>query len=90
MAEIAPMTVPAFRAAKAAGKKMSTLRKVWQAFVPHFLQKREGYQRRVGGFLLERLHGFLLLDHVTSLPVERTTVGRLVIVSESEVVQPTV
>ncbi len=69
---------------------MSTLRKVWQAFVPHFLQKREGYQRRVGGFLLERLHGFLLLDHVTSLPVERTTVGRLVIVSESEVVQPTV
>ncbi len=56
----------------------------------HFLQKREGYQRRVGGFLLEHLHGFLLLDHVTSLPVERTTVGRLVIVSESEVVQPTV
>lgn len=69
---------------------MSTLRKVWQAFVPHFLQKREGYQRRVGGFLLERLHSFLLLDHITSLPVERTTVGKLVIVSESEVVQPTI
>jgi len=69
---------------------MSTLRKVWQAFALHFLQKREGYQRRVGGFLLERLHSFLLLEHVTSIPVGQTTVGKLVVVSESEVVQPTI
>jgi hypothetical protein len=43
-------------------RHMAILREAWAAFYERFYVPREGYQRRVGGFLLERLHSFLLLD----------------------------
>lgn len=36
------------------------LRNVWREFSAHYQVKREGYQRRVSGYLLERLHSLLL------------------------------
>ena len=44
---------------------MDTLINVWNSFVSDgFLIPREGYQRRVGGFLLERLHSLLYLNAI--------------------------
>lgn len=43
---------------------MSVLQNVWEVFFDGFYIKRDGYQRRVGGFLLERLHGHLLLEYL--------------------------
>ena len=39
---------------------MKVLRDVWRIFCESFFVAREGYQRRVSGYLLERLHSFLL------------------------------
>lgn len=36
------------------------LRRVWESFHPHYRVERTGYQRRVAGYLLERLHSYLL------------------------------
>jgi hypothetical protein len=36
------------------------LRRVWTYFAQHYAVRREGYQRRVAGYLLERLHSHLL------------------------------
>ncbi len=41
---------------------MGVLKKVWSIFYENFYSARTGYQRRVGGFLLERLHSFLILE----------------------------
>ncbi len=41
-------------------KIIGILRKVWDCFYPHYHTNRSGYQRRVAGYLLERLHSFLL------------------------------
>ena len=43
---------------------MGELRSAWKEFAGRFYQPREGYQRRVGGFLLERLHGYLLYENI--------------------------
>lgn len=39
---------------------MDILKRVWQIYVRHYQIEREGYQRRVSGYLLERLHSYLL------------------------------
>jgi hypothetical protein len=36
------------------------LKAVWASYSPHYRVARTGYQRRVAGYLLERLHSFLL------------------------------
>lgn len=41
-------------------RTMVILRRVWKEFVAHYQIRREGYQRRVPGYLLERLHSVLL------------------------------
>lgn len=41
-------------------KIMSILRKVWDCYYPHYHVQRTGYQRRVVGYLFERLHSHLL------------------------------
>jgi hypothetical protein len=33
---------------------------VWKEFSTHYHVRRDGYQRRVAGYLLERLHSVLL------------------------------
>lgn len=39
---------------------MNILSQVWKEFSTHYHVKRDGYQRRVAGYLLERLHSVLL------------------------------
>jgi hypothetical protein len=41
---------------------MKILQEAWLLFAKKFYVPRLGYQRRVGGFLLERLHSFLLYE----------------------------
>ncbi len=41
-------------------RQMRVLRSVWTEFARHYAVPREGYQRRVAGYLLERLHSHLL------------------------------
>lgn len=67
------------------GAMMGELMRVWQNFARHHLRERSGYQRRVGGFLLERLHSFLLLEHISSLPAGQTSVGHQIIVSQPDI-----
>jgi hypothetical protein len=40
---------------------LRVLKAVWEVFYRQYFVPREGYQRRVGGFLLERLHSFIIL-----------------------------
>lgn len=65
---------------------MEKLRRVWTVFARHFLKARDGYQRRVGGFLLERLHGFLLLEHLRTRDPNTRVAGNLIVVSDSHVI----
>lgn len=41
-------------------KIIDTLKTVWHQYCRHYQIVRDGYQRRVSGYLLERLHSFLL------------------------------
>lgn len=41
-------------------KTMGILKETWECFFKHYYVSRTGYQRRVAGYLLERLHSFLL------------------------------
>jgi hypothetical protein len=41
-------------------KLMNILRKVWESYYLSYQIQRDGYQRRVAGYLLERLHSSLL------------------------------
>ena len=41
-------------------KLISTLRSTWEEFSKNYHIQREGYQRRVAGYLLERLHSILI------------------------------
>jgi hypothetical protein len=43
-------------------RQMHTLREAWRRFQSELAVPREGYQRRVAGYLLERLHGHLLCE----------------------------
>lgn len=42
-------------------RHLSLMRKVWEVYRDHYYVPRDGYQVRVGGFLMERLHSFLIL-----------------------------
>lgn len=41
-------------------KIINLLKIVWNSYSPHYHVARSGYQRRVAGYLFERLHSFLL------------------------------
>ncbi|MEO7794580.1 MAG: hypothetical protein ABIV06_07375 [Thermoanaerobaculia bacterium] len=56
---------------------------VWRVFAAHFYVQRTGYQRRVGGFLLERLHGFLLRERLAAAGRIDQAAMRLIVVSDS-------
>lgn len=42
-------------------RHMGILRKVWEVYRDRYYVPRTGYQKRVGGYLMERLHSFLIL-----------------------------
>ena len=61
---------------------MQILRQAWARFHEiHFLP-RDDYQRRVGGFLLERLHSFLILDALQKQQL-RAHQGHQIIISDA-------
>lgn len=66
---------------------MEKLERVWKHYAANFFTRREGYQRRVGGFLMERLHSFLITQDI-SLGLFRFVQGHQLIISESTEVQP--
>jgi hypothetical protein len=71
-------------------KHMSTLKAVWSHFSNHFSINRDGYQRRVGGFLLERLHSFLIYEDVNINNNFDCIQGHQIIISNSPIISPTI
>ena len=67
-------------------KHMEVLKVVWAHFAEHFLVARHGYQRRVGGFLLERLHSFLICEDISN-KIYNVVHGNRVVVSDSLVIK---
>lgn len=61
---------------------MNLLSAAWGYFYHHFFRPRSGYQRRVGGFLLERVHSFLIQETIRDRPDLRFRIGAQVVVSE--------
>ncbi|MCX5946182.1 MAG: hypothetical protein NTZ53_12985 [Cyanobacteria bacterium] len=61
---------------------LDILRSAWQAFSDLYWCPREGYQRRVGGFLLERLQSFLIFEDIISPKKIATVQGHQIVVSE--------
>ena len=70
--------------------QMDTLRSAWGRFHEHYYQARDGYQRRVGGFLLERLHSFLIYEILNGNRDARPLSGHQVVVSEDARIAVTV
>jgi len=67
-------------------KHMELLKVVWAHFAEYFFVARDGYQRRVGGFLLERLHSFLICEEVSN-NIYNIAHGNQVVVSDSLVIK---
>lgn len=59
---------------------------VWSDFSEHYLVLRDGYQRRVGGFLLERLNSFFLIELIRMTRKDERFMGYQIVVSDSPVV----
>lgn len=68
---------------------MQVLREAWETFAPRYYVARDGYQRRVGGFLLERLHSFLLTEAIAAGAM-RPVQGHQMIVSDTAIIEPTI
>ncbi len=68
---------------------MDTLRKAWSIFFQHYYRPRDGFQRRVGGFLLERLHSFLIYDYYVTRGLGKAVSGVNVVISDSDYVAQT-
>lgn len=62
----------------------------WSHFYHNFYVQRDGYQRRVGGFLLERLNSYLLLSAINSNKIKNYTQGFQITVSNSQRIELTV
>ncbi len=67
---------------------MNMLRAVWDIFSLNYFTHRDGYQRRDGGFLLERLHSFILCNKLINNKVGIS--GMLYITSDTPTITPTV
>lgn len=68
---------------------MNILMRTWQHFHDHYYVERPDYQRRVGGFLLERLHSFLIYEEIIKAGLPSVQ-GFTTIVSDAAFVAPTV
>jgi hypothetical protein len=58
------------------------LSSVWMIFFGSFYTARSGYQRRVGGYLLERLHSFLMLKRLMKTNFKDVEICPQYVVSE--------
>jgi len=64
---------------------MNILKSIWSHFYKYFYIQRNGYQRRVGGFLLERLHSFLILEEIKKENIKFSK-GQQIVISNSLVI----
>jgi len=71
-------------------KHMAILKLAWIHFSNHFSISRDGYQRRVGGFLLERLHSFLLYEEIFIKKNYSVFKGHQITISDSLNIQKTI
>jgi hypothetical protein len=62
---------------------MTELQRVWRHFAQHYGVQREGYQRRVAGYLLERLHSQLLCQWLQDGSLPSVGQGQRYIVLEA-------
>jgi hypothetical protein len=69
---------------------MATLQSVWELFYHTSYEKRDGYQRRVGGFLLERLHSFLIYERLKENPQQFISGHQYVVVAAGDFAPPTI
>ncbi len=69
--------------------QMRVLREVWANFYENFYIPRKDFQRRVGGFLLERLHSFLIYEEINTGSEQDRVHGFQIVVSDSAYVKPT-
>jgi len=67
-------------------RHMQLLAEVWLIFANKYYVPRAGYQRRVGGFLLERLHSFLLSELFFPTIKASVTEGYHMVVSDSLII----
>lgn len=67
----------------------AVLRQAWDIFSTHHYKPREGYQRRVGGFLLERLHSYLMQEYLMDNPLDDKQ-WEQIIVSDTAQINPTI
>jgi hypothetical protein len=70
-------------------KHMSILKLAWEHFCNHFSISRDGYQRRLGGFLLERLHSFLLYEEINIKKNFVVFQGYQIVISNSLIIEQT-
>lgn len=63
---------------------------VWSYFYQNFYVERGGYQRRVGGFLLERLNSYLLLMMIENRIIDTPIHGYQITISDSDIVSVTI
>jgi hypothetical protein len=71
-------------------KHMAILKLAWEHFSNHFSISRDGYQRRLGGFLLERLHSFLLYEDINIQKNYSVFQGHQITISDSLIIQKTI
>lgn len=62
---------------------LNAMRRVWDYFYDHHYVPREGYQRRVGGYLMERLQSFLILRHFDRNPGAKANVWYRIILDNA-------
>ena len=71
-------------------RHMQILRAVWENFSSNFSINHRGYQRRLGGFLLERLHSFLLYEEVSINQTIQAHHGYQIVISDSPSIAQTI
>ena len=70
-------------------KHMNLLTLAWKHFSNHFSIFRDGYQRRLGGFLLERLHSFLIYEEINVKQNFVAFQGSQIVISDSLIIEQT-
>lgn len=69
-------------------RQMHFLKLVWAKFQDAFFVERTGYQKRNGGFLMERLHSFLIVDAINRKAIVNWSQGVQMLCSEKATVAP--
>ena len=71
-------------------KHMAILKLAWEHFSNHFSISRDGYQRRLGGFLLVRLHSYLLYEEINIKKNYSVFQGHRITIADSLIIQKTI